>query len=74
MKGPAGIEEGLGELGGRDVEDADMVIGAVRRGVARAQQGRQDLPVAIAGTIVAGGNVRGETVADLIRSGDVFLI
>ena len=60
-------------MGRGGVEDPDVVLGAVRSGVAGPEQDGEDLPGAFAGTVITGGDERGEEVAVLVGSGDAFL-
>ncbi len=61
-QGPGSVVESLGQLGGGGVEDPDVVIGAVRSGVAGPEDGGEDFPGPLAGAVITGGDERSEPV------------
>lgn len=71
---PASVVETLRELGCGGVGDPDVVLGAVRPGIAWPQDGGEDFPGSVAGAVIDAGDERSVPVSALIGAGDLFLI
>lgn len=56
------------------MENADVVLGAVRPGAAGPHHRGEDFPGTVAGAVIDADDEGGEPLASIVGAGDVFLI